>query len=185
MKRQLAILTPLLLTQILVGCASLRPQIEDADRYKIPPETWYQLHYQADAVNRAAQTWENYYGWAQGFYTGTTLYRRGWHQLTDEVLSSLTSAEEQHIARDKLFQLGKLISPEWAKKNNYRIINSRHMGIWGNALLVAVRRGETLNLIDRVSNDVEAMLTGRLSPEDISASRYYRENGSDPFDAAY
>ena len=147
----------------------------------MPSKSYYEAEYAEDKANQNNQTLDEYLLWAVRFYDGTVLYRRGWRQLTAETLEQLDDPEEIAEAREYLDLLGARISREWPKSKVHRQINTRHMSIWGLALLESMRRDEPLQLMDRVCDDVDELISGKLTPDDIGENRYYPEDPNDAF----
>ena len=74
-----------------------------------------------------------------------------------------------------MLEIGRLVSPEWSKDNNYRVINTRHVSIWGNALNESIIKQEPFVVLDKVLADIKQLLSRTLTPEEIRYSRYYDE----------
>ncbi len=119
--------------------------------------------------------------WVQRFYLGWEIYKRGWLKMTDELLAEINDPKQAKIIEKKLNTLGFNISREWAKKSKQRRIYTRHVAIWGNALLESLDKGESLLLIDKVSDDVDALLAHKLEPKMITENRYYQQDENNPF----
>ena len=89
---------------------------------------------------------------------------------------SVTVEEQKTIALDKLYLMGQLVSAEWAKESGYRVINTRHLSIWGNALKRSTEEGNQIAIIDILLNDVNNLLEGDLTPSEIKKKRYQKED---------
>lgn len=138
----------------------------------LPPIDHYERIYKMDAENRSVQTREQYLQWVVRFYKGWKLYQDGWHMTTRDVLHDMEDGAGKHRMREKLAHLGKLISGEWAKNSDSRRIRSRELSIWGQALVESMAGGGEEALIDRVTRDVEALVSGDLEPIEINHQRY-------------
>lgn len=156
----------------VAGCAGMTtaelPWSED-----LPPRAYFLLNYQQDAVNRGLENQKEYLSWVIRFYKGWSLYPKGWNEITKELLLQLKNAQTASLVKHKMEQLGLLISGEWAKNNQTRLITTYHVSVWGNALMQSLDQGDTLNLIDRVAKDINALLTRELNADAITAERYY------------
>jgi len=156
----------------LSGCATNKPQDPNWPN-ELPPRAYFLDQYQLDLTNKNIQNQEEYLLWVVRFYKGSDLYPNGWHNITQDIVLKLKNSPTIDNVQAKLDRLGLLISEEWAKNNKTRMINSLHVSVWGNALLKSLEQNETLQLIDRVANDVDDLLARRLPVETIAADRYY------------
>lgn len=159
---------------ILPACSAL-PSKQALWPADLPPQEYFLSAYQQDAINHQNQSLDEYLGWVSRFYQGTEFYPNGWDNITRSILSGVTQPDKADEVKDKMQQLGLLISGEWAKNNRTRLITSRHVAIWGNALIKSQQNGETLELLERVSADVEGLLEQRIAAEDITEDRFYAE----------
>lgn len=139
----------------------------------LPPLSYFLDIYEADEVNQAVQSQNNYLLWVKRFYQGSKLYSDGWESITQDLLLNIEDPGELTVVRYKMDHLGKLISGEWSKISTKRSIYSRDLSIWGQALLESIERQDEEKLIDQVTQDVEAMLAGDIKPKTISIKRYY------------
>ncbi len=138
----------------------------------LPPLSHYEQIYERDEANQAVQTRREYLEWVVRFYKGWKLYQDGWHSTTQDVLYGVDEGARRVRMKKKMAALGKLISGEWAKNSNGRRIRSRELSVWGQALVKSMDRGSEEQLIDRISHDVNALLSGRLDPTEIDLQRY-------------
>ena len=148
---------------------------------EMPSKGTFVSFYKQDKDNLAKQTQQEYLLWIQRFYLGWEIYRRGWLKMTNELLEEIDSPKEKQKIKQKMDKLGFSISSEWAKKTKHRRVYTRHVSIWGNALLESLSRGEYEQLIDKVQQDVNDLLAHKLEPNQITASRYYPEDENNPF----
>lgn len=142
----------------------------------LPPRAYFLKQYQQDTVNKNIQNQEEYLTWIIRFYKGWELYPSGWNNITQEVLLKLKNRQAANKVKVKMERLGLLISEEWAKNNKTRIINTRHVSVWGSALLKSLDHDETLQLIDRVSMDIDNLLAHKIAVDAIAADRYYAQD---------
>jgi hypothetical protein len=147
----------------------------------IPPNSYFLSVYKADSANKLIQTEEEYFTWIIRFYNGWELYRRGWTKMTNELLEQVEDPTQTKEIKFKIDRLGRLVSGEWAKKVKNRCIFTRHVAIWGNALLESLDRGEPLPLINQINQDVDDLLAHKIHPDLITAARYFPPDEDDPF----
>ena len=171
----------LALCLLLSACAG--PWSKNAQHWpdQLPPRSHYVNAYESDTRIHPLQTREHYLRWIVNFYQGTLWYRNGWNELVPDLLAE---AETEQQARDwerKLHKLGRDISTEWAKNKNYRRIHNCQLSVWGNAASKAIAEEEVEATIERIEQDVEALIAGELAPEAISAERYFPEDQDDVF----
>jgi len=119
--------------------------------------------------------------WAKRFYKGSIIFPTGWHDMIDQLSSTLEDENDKSEAEQRLKTLGDKIVLEWLKPNNARLINSRHIATWGTALRTSAERNEQLIFITQVENDVDSLLAEQLSPESITNERYYPIEDYDNF----
>ena len=164
----------------LSGCASLIPTHPwPAD---LPEKSYFIQAYQAHLGGDTNRTQiENHLVWIKRFYHGTLIFPTGWNDMTRQLVDSVESAEDKQLITQRLFNLGKIISVEWAKPNNVRKINSSNMGVWGNSLRIAAERSDQFAFIDRVEQDVNALLLENLKSTEINNQRYYPSDEHDNF----
>ena len=158
----------------LSGCAgqTLKDSAWSAD---LPAQDHFLIAYQQDTVNSSRQNLDDYLTWVMRFYQGNDICPNGWNHITADIVQRVKDPEQAYILQDKMAGLGLRIAGEWAKDNQARSINSRHVSIWGNALIKSIAQGETLQLIDRVSADVDDLLGKRISADVITEDRFYAE----------
>ncbi len=162
---------PLLLTLIalLAACATRPPEPPWPDG--IPPRAYFETEWRESARNQALQSEEQYLLWVTRFYTGYGAVP-GWLNMTSQVLQRIPPAERAQIEA-RLFELGGRIGAEWAKDNSVRLLSTRSAGVWRDALLEALARNELNAYLDRLSADVDALLSGELHNDAIRFERYY------------
>jgi hypothetical protein len=162
---------------LISGCTHLKDQWPD----QVPSRTQFVKTYNNDLNNKNIQTQEEYLLWIQRFYLGWEIYKRGWLKMTNELLVEVDDPKQKEIIEKKMHDLGLKISREWAKKTKQRRIYTRHVAIWGNALLESLDKGESILLIDKVSEDVNALLAHKIEPKMITENRYYPQDENNPF----
>jgi hypothetical protein len=162
---------------LTAGCSHLKDQWPD----QVPKRSLFLKAYQLDQENKRIQSQEEYLLWIQRFYLGWEIYRNGWLKVTNQLVEETHNPDDRKIVEKKMQQIGLKISREWAKKHKQRKIFTRHVSIWGNALLESLDRNEPLLLIEKVNADVDALLAHKLQPKAITASRYYPQDENNPF----
>lgn len=162
---------------LLSACSNLKDQWPD----QVPNRSLFIKAYNADTQNKQIQTQEEYLLWIQRFYMGWEIYRNGWLKVTNQLTEQTADDQDKKIIEKKMQQIGLKISCEWAKKSRHRKIFTRHVSIWGNALLESLDRNEPLLLIDKVNADVDALLAHKLQPKTITENRYYPQDENNPF----
>ncbi|MFT6254650.1 MAG: hypothetical protein ACJATV_000900 [Granulosicoccus sp.] len=140
---------------------------------EIPPEKFFSAYYQEDIPHQAALSERDYLMWVNRFYFGWQLYRRGWMQATEELVASLPKAQDKQNAKRLMLQIGNLIGPEWAKNKKYRLINTRHLGIWGDAISASIVNHQQMAILNNIMNDAKALLKKDIPSQLIMADRYY------------
>lgn len=143
----------------------------------LPPIAYYKQAYHEDKTNQAVQSEHTYLAWVIRFYKGWKLYQDGWEATSRDIVAGVDDKNKKKRLEVKLAHLGKLISAEWAKKSEDRVIRSRELSIWGQALVKALDRGEEETLVDQTTRDVNALLARRLDPRDITLERYCGDEG--------
>lgn len=166
---------------LLAACSTHRHLGEDTWPQTMPAREDFLAVYAADEGNSAIQTEEEYLLWIVRFYQGWELYRRGWTKMTEELVSQLHDPSQAPEVREKIGIVGFKMSSEWAKKADTRTIYLRHVSVWGNALLESIERDDALNLVNRVDQDIDDLIARRITPDLISAERYYPSDPDNPF----
>jgi hypothetical protein len=146
-----------------------------------PARSHFEAIYAADRDNREVQTLEDYLLWIVRYYEGWELYGRGWKHVTEDVLTGVEDPQTSRELAGKMADLGKAIAGEWAKNSDARRIRNQQLSVWGNALLEAIERGEQLEMIAQISQDVEYLLSRQVAQSDITADRYYAQDPHDVF----
>jgi hypothetical protein len=169
-----------LLTAFILSACAPNQVKESAWSAELPPRNYFLNSYEQDDTNKKKQSQGEYLTWVIRFYEGWELYPRGWNKITQELLMKIKNPQIAQLIKTKMNRAGLLISSEWAKDNHCRTISTRHVALWGNALMKSVDRGESLQLIDRVTADVQGLLARKISADAISADRFYQSYEDDP-----
>jgi hypothetical protein len=141
----------------------------------LPRYAYFFNEYQRDSINTNVQTLEQYLAWVQRFYSGWELYPSGWNSIKGDLLLRIKDPALAGEVNNKMDDLGLSISREWAKNNDTRVINTRHVSIWGNALLKSLQQGETLEVIARITADVQDLIGKKITADAITENRFYAE----------
>lgn len=164
------------------GCAFWKTDISRQSwPEKAPPRSEFEAEYAADKANQAVQTEEEYLLWVKRFYTGWRLYAEGWVELVPEVLSEVDDPQLRAELEAELYDMGRDIASEWAKDTEERRVYTRHLSVWGNAMRDAIASGETKEMIEQISHDVDKLMNNVLTVGDITASRYQDFEEDDVF----
>ena len=105
----------------------------------------------------------------------------GWLELQRIVLE-IAEPESRPELDKRLTDLGRLISGEWAKENNKRVIDSRLLSLWGSVMQLSDDPQVQAQAILLIEKDVNALLNRQLIPEAITDERYEGVLGIDLFD---
>ena len=157
---------------LFAGCASY-PTIVDDWPSNLPDFRIFIDEYSADLDNQKDQSIENYLLWVKRFYQGWVVYDRGWLEMTDELKANINDPQERQIAEQKIHQIGLLIASEWAKEKESRYVKTGAVAAWGESLLKALSRGQALELMESVIQDIALLENGSLSSDEIEIERYY------------
>ena len=169
--------TVLLTLAALAGC-TFTPVRQRDWPVDVPPLSHYETVYDNDSANQAIQTKDDYLTWVIRFYQGWEGYPRGWRDIRRNATAAI-AADRRAAVDEKFARLGKFISGEWAKDVASRAIFTSTVAAWGDALAEAVERGEVDTLLDRVAEDVEALLSRKLDADSITLDRYYEPSTDD------
>ena len=147
----------------------------------IPQREYFESIYSGDKDNQLVQSKAGYLQWVVSFYEGTLIAPVGWLGLQSTVLDKADPKDRLELG-NRLTTLGRLISGEWAKENDKRVIDSRMLSLWGSIMQLADDpriQGQAVSLIKK---DVKALLDRQLPPEAIVDERYEKGLGIDLFE---
>lgn len=164
----------LLLSLLLWGCANPTRDNLSNNTWPsdIPEKSYYQTLYSSDSYNQQTQTEDDYLTWIVRFYKGWAGFTRGWLDASDELTASVDQSRQQ-VVSDKLAALGKEVSGEWAKKSDQRLIYTKTLSIWGNALSESIYQERVEPVVDMITADVNLMMSKQLQAEAITLQRYF------------
>lgn len=165
----------ILMVVLMPACAVLVKTVPDWSD-DLPQYGYFYDEYKRDSVNSKIQPLDQYLTWVERFYHGWELYPNGWNTIKHDLLLRIADPAVAHEVAQKMDDLGLSISQEWAKNNDTRIINTRHVSIWGNALLKSLEHGETLDIIARINADVQDLILKNISADLITENRFYAED---------
>ncbi len=180
MKAKFLLSLILLCSTFLTACTTRVPQ-EANWPTDIPAREFFISRYESDLENKSGQDVDEYLLWVIRFYKGWELYRNGWSKVTEDSLYGVTDPALAREIRDKMGLIGEGIACEWAKNKKDRRILTRHVVVWGNALVESIKREQQLGLINRVLADLNGLLLNQVALDDIKAERYFPRDGDDVF----
>lgn len=94
-------------------------------------EAYFRARYEADAANKAKQSWKEYHEWVHTFYKGKRFPPvPGWASREEEILAKLPAASRETMHR-RLVETGHLLASEWAKDNSVRKVGTGDLQSWG------------------------------------------------------
>ena len=161
----------------LLGCSVTGP-IFWPDR--LPELAYFEANYKSDKDNQLVQSKADYLGWVVSFYEGTLIAPVGWLNLQSMVVEMAEPEDRLELGK-QLTELGRLISGEWAKENDKRVIDSRLLGLWGSVMQLSDGPQVQAQAILLIEKDVNALLNRQLTPESITDERYEGVLGIDLF----
>lgn len=166
----------------LTACANHVPK-EDQWPSDMPSRAFFVSAYESDVDNKKNQELDEYLLWVLRFYKGWELYRNGWTQVTSDSLIGVKNPQHAHEIRTKMDLIGSGIASEWAKSKSTRRVLTRHVVVWGNALIESIKRGEPeeITLINRVLSDLNGLLEKNIDLDEVKADRYYPKDKDDVF----
>lgn len=165
----------------LGACAALHQTALEDWPEGIPPTAYFVAVYEADPEAATLQTLDEYLYWVRGFYEGTPLYPRGWNDISEDLLAEVASPQRYAERERQLFLLGREIAAEWAKDTSINRVDNQHLATWGVAASRAVNEDNVDETLDKISDDVQALLAMQIGPDEISADRYHEPDPDDWF----
>lgn len=124
-------------------------------------DAWFRRRYEADAANKARQSWKEHHEWVRVFYEGKRLPPvPGWRARQEEILRRIPPAEHARL-RPRLDATGALLASEWAKDNGVRKVSTHDLQHWGRRFSDAARDPAAL---DAALHEVHAELEKRGVP---------------------
>lgn len=180
MKFNILLSLSLICLLLLNGCATRAQKIANWPS-DMPSREFFVAHYDADAENKDGQDVDEYLLWVLRFYKGSEWYSNGWSKVTEDSLHGVTDPALAQEIRTKMNLIGEKVASEWAKNKKDRRILTRHVVVWGNALIESIKRDQELPLINRVLADVKGLLTHQVGIDDVKAERYFSRDGDDVF----
>lgn len=167
---------------LIASCASRAPIHTNNWPAHLPPRDYFVAHYEADTENKASEDLDEYLLWVIRFYEGWELYNNGWTKVTQDSLRGVKDPVVAQEIKTKMDLIGRGIASEWPKNKKDRRIFTRHIVVWGNALVEAIKRDQELHLINKVLADVNGLVAYQVAVDDIKAERYFpRDAGDDVF----
>ena len=146
----------------------------------LPGREYFEANYTKDRDNQLVQSKVDYLDWVVSFYEGTLIAPVGWLDLQSIVLE-IAEPDSRPELDKQLTDLGRLISGEWAKENNGRVIDSRLLSLWGSVMQLSDDPQAQAQAVVLIEKDVNALLNRQLMPEAITDERYEEVLGIDLF----
>jgi len=156
----------------LSSCVSHPPQQANWPK-DIPAREVFVAHFESDLDNKKNEDLDEYLLWVVRFYEGWELYHNGWTKVTVDSLHGVNDPATAAEIKTKMDLIGLGIACEWAKNKKDRRIYTRHIVIWGNALVESIKRNQELPLINRVLSDVNGLVVNKVAIDDIKPERYF------------
>lgn len=180
MKCRFFLYVVLLSFTLLTACTSHPPKSAQWPR-ELPSREYFVANYDADIENKKSQDLDEYLMWVLRFYQGWELYHNGWTRVTVDSLRTVTDPVEAEAIKSHMYIIGKNIAGEWAKNKKERRVLTKHVAVWGNALVESIKRGKELALVEKIDIDITNLLAERLSINDIKPERYFPADKDDVF----
>ncbi|HCH20534.1 MAG: hypothetical protein CL692_04025 [Cellvibrionales bacterium] len=171
-KRSIKPIALILSCLLLASCSSLKVELRDWPA-NWPSESYFQAVYDRDQANQADQSYAEYIVWVKRFYSGWVFYPSGWDGMVEQLLATKEDPVLQAWFRQEMLALGARISSEWAKDDNHRLINSRHLLNWSDAVRRSVAQGQEEWLLAEINQDVAGLLNGSITASSIEEKRYF------------
>lgn len=103
-------------------------------------DAWFRAHYEADAQNKAKQSWKEYLDWVRTFYEGKRFPPvAGWADREKDLVAKAPAQRERIVA------IGRALAAEWAKDNAVRKVSTSDLQGWGKRFTDAAKRGDGLD----------------------------------------
>lgn len=119
-------------------------------------EAFFRERYEADAANRARQSFAEHMEWVRAFYEGKRFPPvPGWQKREAHLLGK----HAPHTLRHALHETGRVLASEWAKDNAVRKVSTTDLQSWGKRFEGAASDPEALMAaLDEVRAEVERRL---------------------------
>ena len=162
---------PLFIVAVCLFLAScIGPNLEDWPD-SIPQTQVFIVAYDADEENQGRQSETEYLEWVLSFYQGNLAYQSGWQDIQGYVYEAPAPGAEQELL-EQLSLLGIAIGSEWSKHNDVRQIDTRMLSLWGSTIQLAPDFDTQKQTVEVIAIDIDLLLSGSLSKQDILEERY-------------
>lgn len=168
------------LTAVLGACAGLREPLSNWPP-ELPAANYFVSTYEQDSLLDEYQSLDEYLYWVRSFYKGTALYPHGWSDISEDILAATEDADRSLERERRLATLGRDIAAEWAKANEIRRVDNRHLAVWSEAARRSVGEDNVDETFTKISEDLDQLLSEALDPEAITADRYHAPDPDDWF----
>lgn len=113
-------------------------------------EAFFRARYEADAANRARQSWDEYWSWVRTFYEGKRFPPvPGWRDRERDGLARVADADRAAV-QAAFAETGRAIAAEWAKDNAVRRVSTDDLKSWGKSFSDAA--GDAKRLLAALGN---------------------------------
>ncbi|MES3009030.1 MAG: hypothetical protein V4751_14795 [Pseudomonadota bacterium] len=160
----------LLVAITLAACTSAR--LLEHWPQELPRQQHFLNIYLDDTANQQVQTDVQYLTWVLRFYEGWELMPTGWQDIEQNMLSNLSPQDHAWVT-DRMAELGRLISAEWAKDNSVRRIDSAMLSLWGAVMQADFAAQARIAALTRIHDDVRGLLEGSLAAQTINEQYYF------------
>ncbi len=137
----------------------------------IPQKQIFIITYDADEENQDRQSKTEYLEWVLSFYQGNLAYQSGWQDIQGYVYEAPAPEAEQELL-EQLNLLGIAIGSEWSKHNDVRQIDTRMLSLWGSTIQLAADFDKQKQTVEVIAIDIDLLLNGSLSKQEIVEERY-------------
>ena len=170
----------LLMSVLLASCSAPVKEgaLENNWPGDIPQYGYYEQLYLQDEDNQTVQTQDDYLTWVKRFFKGWIGFAKGWHDVSQQIVENVPTQDHDTI-RDQLADMGKRVSGEWAKKSKKRLIYTKDLAIWGDALSEALYHEQILETVQSIDRDINALLNKEITSNEITMDRYFSDQNVD------
>lgn len=105
-------------------------------------DAFFRAAFEADAANRARQSWDEYRGWVERFYEGQRFPPvPGWRKRAEELARAHPARGD---LRAQLEATGRALAAEWAKDNAVRRVSTADLQAWAKRFEASARDADGL-----------------------------------------
>ena len=130
----------------------------------VPSRAYYERVWQSDARLRKGLSCEQYLAGVLRFYSGSFL-APGWTQRQARILEDLPPLQAR-LVEPELAQIGQLLASEWSR------LPAATIALWDRTLKDARDADRLAPVLQRIRDDVRALVDGSLDPATVTVDRY-------------